>query len=73
MIDIEGIETQTNQRGEITHLTLDVVKYKDILEPILEQLAQSEKEKFDKKWETGISIEEARKKTHEYIRELWKK
>jgi hypothetical protein len=73
MIDIEGIETQTNQRGEITHLTLDVVKYKDILEPILEQLAQSEKEKFDKKWETGISIEEARKKTHDFINELWKK
>jgi hypothetical protein len=73
MIDIEGIETQTNQKGEITHLTLDVVKYRDILEPILEQLALSEKESFNKNWETGISIEDARKKTHDYINQLWKK
>jgi hypothetical protein len=43
MIDIEGIETQTNHKGEITHLTLDVVKYKDILEQIMNQIALSEK------------------------------
>lgn len=73
MIDIEGIETQTNQRGEITHLTLDVVKYRDILEPILEQLAQSEKEKFDKKWETGISPEQLQENLHKRIEALWAK
>ena len=39
MIDVEGIEIQTNKKGEITHLTLDVIKYKDLLEPILNQLA----------------------------------
>ena len=73
MIDIEGIETQTNQNGEITHLTLDVVKYKDILEPILEQLAANSKLKFDKDWKRGVSIAEARNQTHEFIREIWKK
>lgn len=30
MIDIEGVETQTNNKGEITHLTLNVEKYRDI-------------------------------------------
>jgi hypothetical protein len=73
MIDIEGIETQTNQKGEITHLTLDVVKYKYILEPILEQLALSEKEQFDKKWKTGISPEQLRQNLHKRIEKLWAK
>lgn len=73
MIDIKGIETQSNLQGEITHITLEVEKYKDILEPILEQLAQAQKTDFDKKWATGIGLEDARKKTHEYIRKMWKK
>ena len=73
MIDIEGIETQTNQNGEITHLTLDVVKYKDILEPILIQLAQAKKEAFDKKWETGISPEKLKENLHKRIESLWAK
>ncbi len=73
MIDIEGIETQTNQNGEITHLTLDVVKYKDILEPILDQLAQAKKEAFDKKWETGISPEQLKENLHKRIEALWAK
>jgi BMFP domain-containing protein YqiC len=73
MIDIEGIETQTNQKGEITHLTLDVVKYKDFLEPILEQLALSEKENFDKKWKTGISPSQLKENLHKRIEKLWAK
>lgn len=73
MIDIEGIETQTNQNGEITHLTLDVVKYKDILEPILEQLAHAKKEAFDKKWETGISPEQLKENLHKRIEAIWAK
>jgi hypothetical protein len=73
MIDIEGIETQTNKKGEITHLTLDVVKYKDFLEPILEQLALSEKKAFDKKWDTGISPEQLKENLHKRIEKLWAK
>jgi BMFP domain-containing protein YqiC len=70
MTDIEGIETQTNQKGEITHLILDVVKYKDILEPIMNQLALSEKEQFDKKWKTGISPEQLKENLHKRIEKL---
>jgi hypothetical protein len=73
MIDIEGIETQTNQKGEITHLTLDVIKYKDILEPILEQLALSEKQSFDEKWKDSISPEQLKENLHKRIEKLWSK
>jgi hypothetical protein len=70
MIDVEGIETQTNHKGEITHLTLDVVKYKDILEPLLEQLENKRVSKFEEDWKRGVSVEEARKQTHKFIREM---
>jgi BMFP domain-containing protein YqiC len=73
MIDIEGIETQTNKDGQITHLTLDVEKYKDILAPIMNQLALSEKEAFDNKWRKGISPEELKQNLHKRIEKLWAK
>jgi hypothetical protein len=70
MIDIEGIETQTNSKGEITHLTIDVEKHKDIVAPILEQLALSEKEQFDTKWKSGISPEQLKGNLHKRIEKL---
>ncbi len=73
MIDIKGIETQTNSEGEITHLTIDVEKHKHIVAPILEQLALSEKEKFDAKWKSGISPEQLKENLHKRIEKLWAK
>jgi hypothetical protein len=73
MIDIEGIEAQTNKDGQITHLTLDVEKYKDILVPIMNQLALSEKEAFDNKWKKGISPEKLKQNLHKRIEKLWAK
>jgi hypothetical protein len=73
MIDIEGIETQTNKKGEITHLTIDVEKHRDFVAPLLDQLEQIRVSKFNQDWKRGVSVEDARKQTHEFIREMWKK
>ena len=73
MTAIEGVETQTNNKGEITHLTIDVEKHKDVLAPLLEQLGIKTTSKFEEDWSRGITIEEARNQTHEFIKEMWKK
>ena len=70
---IAGVATQKNTKGEITHLTIDVKKHKDIVAPLLEQLGMKIKSKFEEDWERGISLEEARKNSHDFIRKMWKK
>ena len=70
---IAGVATQKNTKGEITHLTIDVQKHKDIVAPLMEQLAVKAKSKFEKDWERGITLEEARANLHGRIKELWKK
>lgn len=73
MIDIEGIETQINNKGEITHLTIDVEKHKDFVAPLLKQLGIKTLSKFEEDWNRGVPIEDARKQSHKFIKEMWKK
>ena len=70
---IAGVATQKNTKGEITHLTIDVKKHKDIVAPLMEQLAVKATSKFEDDWERGITLEEARANLHGRITELWKK
>ena len=70
---IAGVATQKNTKGEITHLTIDVKKHKDIVAPLLEQLGVKTKSKFEEDWERGVSLEEVRVNLHRRIKELWKK
>ena len=70
---IAGVATQKNTKGEITHLTIDVKKHKDIVAPLLEQLGVTVKSKFEEDWERGVSLEEVRKNLHKRMKELWKK
>lgn len=70
---IAGVATQKNSKGEITHLTINVKRHKEVLAPLMLKLCPPEKTQFEKDWERGISIEEARKKSHEFIRKMWKK
>jgi hypothetical protein len=46
---IDGVEIITNSKGEITHLIIEVEKHKELVAPIMKQLALSKKEEFDKK------------------------
>jgi hypothetical protein len=70
---IAGVANQKNTKGEITHLTIDVKKRKEPVAPMLAQLGGKEKTKFEKDWERGISIEEARKRSLHFIDKMWKK
>ena len=70
---IAGVATQKNTKGEITHLTIDVKKHKDIVAPLMEQLAVKATSKFEEDWERGMTLEEARANLHGRIKELWKK
>jgi hypothetical protein len=73
MVSIDGIDTKINNKGEITHLTIDVEKHKNIVAPLLERLALSEKEQFDEKWKNGISPEQLKENLHKRIEKLWMK
>ena len=73
MITLDGVDAKINEKGEITHLTLDVKKHKNIVAPLLEQLALSEKEQFEAKWKTGISPEQMKENLHKRIEKLWAK
>ncbi len=70
---IAGVATQKNTKGEITHITIDVKKHKEFVAPMLAQLGVKEKTKFEKDWERGISIEEARKRSLNFIDKMFKK
>jgi hypothetical protein len=70
---IAGVATKKNTKGEITHITIDVKKHKEFVAPMLAQLGVKEKSKFEKDWERGISIEEARKRSLQFIDKMWKK
>ena len=73
MATLEGIDTKFNEKGEITHLTLDVKKHKNIVAPLLEQLALSEKEQFEAKWKNGITPDQMQENLNKRIEKLWSK
>lgn len=73
MSQVAGVTTETNTKGEIVRVTFDVEKHRDMIMPVLVQMGVLEKTQFEKDFERGISVEEARKRTHEFIRSLWKK
>lgn len=73
MPDVKGITTTKNEAGKITHVTIDVQEYKDVITPMLYELGVIEKSAFQIECEKGISIEESRKKIHTKIDSLWQK
>ncbi len=68
---IAGITTKKNDRGKITHLTIDVQKHRETITPVLQQLGVIEKTQFQQEWEKGYAIEESRKRLHAKIDKLW--
>lgn len=74
MARIAGIATQKNTKGEITHVTIDVKKHREIITPVLEKLGVIEKSKFVSEWENAISIEEFRERSIDFVKSLpWDK
>lgn len=75
MARIAGVTTQKDTKGNLTHVTINLKKHKEVL-PMLQQMGVIEKSELQKmldsdKW---ISVEESRKRTLEKIEKLpWKK
>ena len=64
---IAGVITKKNIKGELTHVTIDVKKHKDSIAPFLEKLGITTKTQFQKDREGGLTIEEARARSHKAI------
>lgn len=73
MARIAGITTKKNVRGEITHVTFNVKKHHEAITSLLEQMGVIQKSKFMQEFEKGMTVEEARKSSHKFIKKLWNK
>jgi hypothetical protein len=75
MVQLAGISTKQNAKGEITHVTTDVEKHKELITPLLKQLGITQKTKFQEEIESGEwhTVEEARALSLKYVDELWSK
>lgn len=78
MARIAGITLNKTTSGKLKSVTIDLKKHGELMNPILEELGvievDLEKEKFFKKFNSGITGDEVRRRVHEYIETLpWKK
>lgn len=75
MARVAGIQFKDNARGLHTHVIIDLKKHGETLKPFLEKLGAVEEDEFEKKWaKGGYTVEESRKKMHEFISSMpWKK
>ncbi len=74
MARIAGIATKKNQKGEITHVTIDVKKHRDTITPMLEQLGVIKESSFEEEWERGgMTVEELRTSLYKTVDEIWLK
>ena len=75
MARIAGVQFKDNVRGVHTHVIIDLKKHGEKLKPFLEEIGAIEEDEFEKKWaKGGYTVEEARQRTHAFIRSLpWKK
>ena len=73
MIQSDGVIAETNAKGEIIQVTIDVQKHRDLAEPALKYLRIEEKSKFMQEFEQGHTVEETRAFLYKHIDEIWKK
>lgn len=75
MTRVAGITTKKNSKGKITHVTIDVRKHKEAIEPFLEKLGVIEKSELQNKLENQkwLTVEELRESLLKKVDELWGK
>ncbi|TAF74626.1 MAG: hypothetical protein EAZ53_08240 [Bacteroidetes bacterium] len=82
MARIAGISTQTNAKGIVTKITVDLKKHPKVKEALIEigyltkTQQQIEDEEFEKDWNnpTNLTVEQARQLSLEHINSLkWDK
>jgi hypothetical protein len=72
MAAIAGITTKKDLQGRLTHVTVDVRKHKQVI-PMFTEIGLIPKTDFQKRYEQGVTVEEARQHSLNHIRSIWKK
>jgi hypothetical protein len=72
MAAVAGITTKKNTKGQITHVTVDVRKHKEVI-PIFNKMGLVDKTDFKLRCKKGVTVEEARQHSLNHIRSIWKK
>lgn len=80
MAQAAGISVTKTANGSIKSVTFDYKKYGKELQPLLKKVGFTEETtdpydpEFEKKWATGVPIDEVFDKLHKHIKSLeWKK
>lgn len=72
MQKIKGIEIEKNSEGEDTFIRIDLKKYGKQLQPFLEEIGLIDDD-FEKEWENGLTLDEAKEKSIAKLRSWWEK
>jgi hypothetical protein len=70
MAAVAGVTTKKNTSGQITHVTIDVRKHKEVM-PMFNEMGLVPKTTFQKECKDAISVEEFRKRVHKKLKTLW--
>jgi hypothetical protein len=73
MAAIAGITTKKNARGQVTHITVDARKHKEVI-PMFNEIGLMPKTKFQLECEKGTPASVARQELIAHVRSFpWKK
>jgi hypothetical protein len=75
MARIAGIKLYKTSTGKLKAVTVDLKKHGSMINPYLEKIGiieAKEREEFEKKWKSGITGEEVKKRIIAHIDKVWK-
>ena len=70
MNQIAGITTKKNTLGQITHVTIDITKYKELL-PVFNEMDLLLETDFQRECSDAITVDDFRKRMHKKLKESW--
>ena len=70
MSEVSGIELEKDAAGNNSYVRIDLKKYGDMINPILQRLGVSDNnlDEFERDWNKGLSIEEFRQYAKQELR-----
>ena len=72
MSEVSGIELEKDAAGNNSYVRIDLKKYGDMINPILQRLgvnlSDSNLDEFERDWNKGLSIEEFRQDAKQELR-----
>ena len=75
MSEVSGIELEKDAAGNNSYVRIDLKKYGDMINPILQRLgvnlSDSNLDEFERDWNKGLSIEEFRQYAKQELRKTF--